>query len=188
MIRWAVFVSGRGSNLQALLDQNEFRIVLVVTSNSKAPGVLKAKRLGIPVIVFTKKDSWLALSDELKQRRVQKIFLAGFMRLIPEDFVTTWSHKMLNVHPSLLPLFPGLNAIEQSYNSAENMGVTVHVVVPEMDAGPIVLKKVAHRREKTDNSKQSMQEALTLSEAEFLISNTEQFLVREAFRRWNSWN
>lgn len=178
--RWAVFISGRGSNLQALLDNfEENRIALVVSSSPRAPGLLKARRLGIPTLIIDKTLKWEELNGELRKRRVRRIFLAGFMRLIPESFVKSWENCILNVHPSLLPAFPGLKALEQNFVQARDMGVTVHVVTPEMDAGPRLLKKMAVCGEKI------LQESLTLSDAEFLISITEQTLVREAFRRWN---
>lgn len=174
MKKWAVFISGRGSNLQTLLDSSEEnRIVLVVSSTAKAPGLLKARRMGIPTLVLPKKVEWSELSQILRQHSVQRIFLAGFMKLIPASFLSDWKNAVLNVHPSLLPAFPGLYAIEKSFEAKADMGVTIHVVIPEMDAGPIVLQKKAPRQ------------SLTLSDAEFLISITEQSMVREAFRRWN---
>jgi phosphoribosylglycinamide formyltransferase-1 len=183
MKRWAVFISGRGSNLQTLLDGlEENRIVLVISSSAKAPGILKARRLGIPVAIFNKKINWSELHQVLKQHSVQRIFLAGFMKIIPAEFIENWAGRILNVHPSLLPAFPGLQAIEKSFADGAAMGVTVHVVTPEMDAGPQVLQKTAVT---ADLRQKSEQKALTLSEAEFLISITEQSLVRESFRRWN---
>lgn len=160
--------------MQTLLDSaEENRIVLVVSSSAKAPGLLKAKRMGIPVLILDKKINWSELDHELRRRSVERIFLAGFMRLIPAEFLSVWADSVLNVHPSLLPAFPGLHAIEKSFEAKAPLGVTVHVVIPEMDAGPIVLQKSAPRQ------------SLTLQDAEFLISITEQSMVREAFRRWN---
>lgn len=177
--RWTIFISGRGSNLQTLLDGiEENRIVLVVSSSPKAAGVLKARRAGIPVFILDKKIDWLDLQKQLELRSVSRIFLAGFMRLVPAPFLENWKDAILNVHPSLLPDFPGLEAIEKSFHSGGEMGVTVHVVTPEMDGGPHLLKK---RAVTAGNSRSS----LTLSRGEFLISVTEQSLVREAFRRWN---
>lgn len=174
MTRWAVFISGRGSNLQALLDSvEENRIVLVVSSSAQASGLVKARRMGVPTVVLRKKIDWVQLDQELRKYSVNRIFLAGFMKLIPASFVNAWDGKVLNVHPSLLPAFPGLNAVSKSFESKAPMGVTVHVVTAEMDAGPIVLQKKAPRQ------------SLTLTDAEFLISITEQAMVREAFRRWN---
>lgn len=181
--RWAVFISGRGSNLQALLDGiEENRIVLVVSSSAKAAGLLKARRAGVPTLVLDKKIDWTALQKELVRRHISRIFLAGFMRLIPPSFLEAWEAAILNVHPSLLPAFPGLEAIGKSYEAGGEMGVTVHVVTPEMDAGPQLLKRQAVSAEKRRGKSG---DPLTLSEAEFLISVTEQSLVREAFRRWN---
>lgn len=177
--RWAIFISGRGSNLQTLLDGvEENRISLVISSSPKAAGILKAKRAGVPVLILDKKIDWIKLQQQLEQHRITRIFLAGFMRLVPASFLEKWQDCILNVHPSLLPAFPGLEAIEKSFESGGEMGVTVHVVTPEMDGGPHLLKKRAVALGKTRSS-------LTLSRGEFLISVTEQSLVREAFRRWN---
>ncbi len=183
MKKWAVFISGRGSNLQTLLDGlEENAIVLVVSSSAKAPGILKARRMGVPVLVTSSKIDWTLLQSELEQRKVERIFLAGFMKIIPLSFLQSWKNRILNVHPSLLPDFPGLHAIEKSFAAGGAMGVTVHIVTPEMDAGPQLLKKravSAHMRTAQEPK------ALSLNDAELLISITEQRLVREGFRRWS---
>lgn len=183
---WAVFISGRGSNLQAVLDLLDSRVVLVVTNSARAAGLLKAKRCGIPVLIFREKDfakervakveaSTLAyqhLSKELRRRKIRKIFLLGYMRLLPQSFIVFWEGKIQNVHPSLLPNFPGLHAIEKSFQAKAEMGVTVHKVIPEMDAGEILLQK-------------KIPACQQLTRAQLLISMTEQNLVREAVRRWS---
>ena len=137
--RWAIFISGRGSNLQSVLDlMGRNHVVLCVTSKSKAIGVLRARRMGIPV--FTFKKDWEELHRQLLIRKIDYIFLLGFMKLVPAEFVKRWEKRIFNLHPSLLPKFPGLEAIEKSYQANEAMGVTVHEVVAMMDAGPVILQ------------------------------------------------
>lgn len=174
---WAVFISGRGSNLQALLDLgDDFDVRLVVSSKASAPGLLRAKRAGVPAFVLPKKIDWTALDRELRARRITHVFLAGFMKIVPAEFVARWENRILNVHPSLLPAHPGLNAIENSHAGDDDMGVTVHVVTPEMDAGPKLLQKCCLRGKRGGE--------FPLSRAQVLISRTEQRLVREAGARW----
>ncbi|MBX2986413.1 MAG: hypothetical protein KF802_00820 [Bdellovibrionaceae bacterium] len=176
--RWAVFISGRGSNLQALLDQLiDVDIRWVLSSKASAPGLLRARRQGIAATVLPKKIDWAELDRELRRRGIEAIFLAGFMKIIPEDFVRAWAGRMLNVHPSLLPQYPGLNALEKSYDDNAPMGVTVHVVTPEMDAGP----QVFQRRALPAGAKAA---GVSAREAQVRISRAEQRLVREAVRKW----
>jgi phosphoribosylglycinamide formyltransferase-1 len=108
---------------------------LVVSSRAKAPGLLRAKRSGIPTLVLEKDHDWSRLSEDLKKRGIQKIFLVGFMRLLPPDFIKEWTGRVWNVHPSLLPAFAGAKALERSFEEKSDMGVTIHEVNAEMDAG-----------------------------------------------------
>lgn len=173
--RRAVLISGRGSNLQALIDLGDSRLSLVISSKADAPGLRRARRAGIPTLVLPKKIDWSAVDQELRRRGITQIFLAGFMRLLPEAFVRGWSGRILNVHPSLLPAYPGLSALEKSHSDRAPMGVTVHVVVPEMDAGPVRFqKKIAIGSDWP-----------TLQQAQWRISQVEQRLVREAWQKWN---
>lgn len=179
MAKWAVFISGRGSNLQAILNLgSEIQVQLVVSNKASAYGLLRAKRHAIPIYLTDKKINWQDLDDKLQAAGVDCIFLAGFMKLLPADFVSKWSGRVLNVHPSLLPEFPGTHAIEKSFAAGGDMGVTVHEVIAEMDAGPIVLQKSIFATGKRSS-------ALTLAEAEIEIAKTEQRLVTEAVRLWN---
>jgi phosphoribosylglycinamide formyltransferase-1 len=171
MKRWAVFLSGRGSNAEALWENlSELDVRLCVSSRKKAYGLLRAQRLGIPTLVLEKTVDWQNLSNQLQARQINQIFLLGFMKLIPADFLQFWKAKIWNLHPSLLPDFPGLEAIEKSYAAGGAMGVSLHEVTPEMDAGPILLqKKICEFSEKE----------MSFEEAQRKISQTEQSLVRE---------
>lgn len=172
---WAVFISGRGSNLQAILENAaDLNIDLVVSSRARAPGLLRARRQGMRTLTLPAKIDWDVLDGELRRRGITSIFLAGFMKLIPAAFVQKWEGRILNVHPSLLPAYPGLNALEKSQQDGADLGVTVHTVTAEMDEGPRLLqRKTAARGEQ-----------ISLAEARRRGSWAEQRLVREAVMRW----
>ncbi|MFP5520503.1 MAG: formyltransferase family protein [Bdellovibrionia bacterium] len=171
--RWAIFISGRGSNLQSLLDLKSHQIKVVVSSSQKCLGLFRARRAGVPVIFFGKNGNWQELISQLKQMGVNSIFLLGYMKLVPAELIDAFTPAIYNLHPSLLPQFPGLDAINLSYQAQGRMGATVHQVTTEMDAGPILLQKVAVTSEE--------RESLTLRQAEFLISRVEQQLVEKIF-------
>ena len=149
--RVAVLISGRGSNMTALIDATKAsdypaEIALVVSNRPEAPGLARAREEGIATIVVDHRlfgEDRLAfehaLDDALKADRIDFVCLAGFMRLLSLWFVQRWSGKMLNIHPALLPQFKGLDTHRRALEAGvKRHGATVHFVVPEMDAGPIV--------------------------------------------------
>lgn len=167
--RWAVFLSGRGSTAQAIFDQiDQHDIRLVISSKENAYGLKRAARLGIPTLILPKEINWVSLNAELTRRGIDRIFLLGFMRLIPAEFLKFWEGRIWNIHPSLLPSYPGLKAIEKSFQDRAPMGVTIHDVIPEMDAGPKRLQKSI-----------GMVQSWNLNDAEVRIAITEQRLIRE---------
>lgn len=150
--RLGVLVSGRGSNLQALIDaigRGELdATIAVVISNVPGAGALeRAASAGIETLVMPHRD-WpsreaydAALGQALVGRGVRLVCLAGFMRRLSARFLEVFSGPVLNVHPSLLPAFPGLDAAGQAIaHGVKVAGCTVHLVTPELDAGPIVLQ------------------------------------------------
>ena len=152
--RLGVLISGRGSNLQAIIDATadgslDAQIAVVVSNREGAPGLERARRAGIATLTLrhTDYDSReafdLAVVEELKRRDVGLVCLAGFMRLLSAAFIRTFPGAVLNIHPSLLPSFPGLEAQRQArdYGVAVS-GATVHIVTPELDSGPIVRQAV----------------------------------------------
>jgi len=161
--RIGVLVSGRGSNLEAILKaikRREIRGAVVAVVISNKPGVMAlevAKTYGVPAEVIGSegldRSSYDAkLLDSLRRHGVEPdtclILLAGYMRLLTLDFVSSFKGKILNIHPSLLPSFPGLNAQEQALAyGVKEAGCTVHFVVPEVDAGPIVLQDAVKVKE-----------------------------------------
>lgn len=173
--RWAVFLSGRGSTAQAAFDLiSQYDIRLAVSNNKKALGLVRARRMGIQIRYFDKSESYQNLNRDLKARGITHILLLGFMKLVPEDFCREWQGKIWNVHPSLLPRYPGLQAIEKSFYDDAPMGVTIHEVIPQMDAGHrLFQKKVKIQFE--ENLK-------NLAATQIVISATEQRLIRETIQ------
>jgi phosphoribosylglycinamide formyltransferase-1 len=150
--RVAVLVSGEGSNLQALLDgvhgHDEIEIVGVVSSREEARGLERGREAGIETAVFSLADEpERTLRDEalaawLEERGVELVVLAGFMELLTPEFIRRFPGRIVNVHPALLPSFPGLGAIEQAVDHGVKVaGVTVHFVDEGVDSGPIILQE-----------------------------------------------
>lgn len=152
-IRIGILISGRGSNMNALVEActdpaYPGRIVTVISNRPQAPGLALAQKAGIPtaVIDHTAFPSTAAFEESLHnhliQNGVELVCLAGFMRLLGAGFVLKWTDRILNIHPSLLPDYPGLQP--QARALADNRtesGCTVHIVTPEMDAGPILVQR-----------------------------------------------
>jgi phosphoribosylglycinamide formyltransferase 1 len=150
--RVAVLVSGEGTNLQALLDRVHGRegidVVGVAASHEQARGLERARRAGVDAAAFpidahthrAARDR--ALGDWLAERRVDLVVLAGFMEVLGAEFIRRFEGRIVNIHPSLLPAFPGVRAIEQALeHGVKVMGVTVHYVDEGVDSGPIVLQE-----------------------------------------------
>lgn len=149
--RVAILISGRGSNMAALIAAAgapgfPAEIAAVISNRPDAAGLTHARAAGVAVAVVDHRPFGrdraafeAALTHELAAHRVDLICLAGFMRLFTADFVAAWSGRMLNIHPSLLPSFPGLDPHGQALRAGVKIsGATVHFVTPETDAGPIV--------------------------------------------------
>jgi phosphoribosylglycinamide formyltransferase-1 len=148
----AVLISGEGSNLQALIDsvhgQHDIEIVGVASSRAEARGLERAEDAGVETAVFALADQPdralrdEALGDWLEERGVRLVVLAGFMELLTPAFIRRFAGRIVNVHPALLPAFPGLGAIEQALDHGVKVaGVTVHFVDEGVDSGPIVLQE-----------------------------------------------
>jgi phosphoribosylglycinamide formyltransferase 1 len=148
----AVLVSGEGSNLQAILDQlhgrGEVEVVGVASNKPAARGLERARAAGVETAVFEAPDypdraaRDAALGDWVEERGAKLVVLAGFMELLSAPFIRRFSGRMINVHPSLLPAFQGLRAIEQALDyGVKQMGVTVHFVDEGVDSGAIILQE-----------------------------------------------
>ncbi|MDE3070336.1 MAG: phosphoribosylglycinamide formyltransferase [Acidobacteriota bacterium] len=156
-----VLVSGVGTNLQALLDtvhgRGEVEVVAVASSVAGVPALERAERHGVPTAVFARGDYGeraerdAALAEWLAARGVRLVVLAGYMELLGTDLLDRFPGAVLNVHPSLLPAFPGLHAIEQAIaHGVKVFGVTVHFVDLGVDSGPIVLQGAVELPDATD--------------------------------------
>jgi phosphoribosylglycinamide formyltransferase 1 len=151
--RVAILISGRGSNMAALIQAAmaaDFpaEIALVISNRADAAGLGKARASGIATLVIESKPFGgdraafeALLQSALDEHRIDLICLAGFMRLFTADFVRRWYGKMLNIHPSLLPSFPGLDPQAQALKAGVRIsGATVHFVIAQTDAGPILMQ------------------------------------------------
>lgn len=153
-LRVAVLISGRGSNLQALIDACTdpafpAEIRLVVSSEPNVPGLTRAEHAGIPTRViphkqFPDRPSFDAVVERaLEESGIELVCLAGFMRILSDGFVERWRDRMINIHPSLLPAFKGLEVHERVLAAGVRFtGCSVHFVRPAMDEGPIVVQAV----------------------------------------------
>jgi len=150
--RLGVLISGRGSNLQALIaaierGELDARIVVVISNRADADGLDLARSAGIETLVIshrdfaTRDDFDARLAQELRDRQVGLVCLAGFMRLVGARLLDAFPNAVLNIHPSLLPAFPGVDAQQQALRHGVKVtGATVHLVTGELDAGPIIVQ------------------------------------------------
>jgi phosphoribosylglycinamide formyltransferase-1 len=148
----AVLISGEGTNLQALIDtvhgREGIEIVAVAASTAEAAGLVRAQRAGVETGIFALADYEgrverdEALADWLHERGADLLVLAGFMELLTPEFIRRFQGRMINVHPSLLPAFPGVRAIEQAVDYGVKVaGVTIHFVDEGVDTGPVLLQE-----------------------------------------------
>jgi len=148
-----ILISGRGSNMVALVDavkRGEIpnsSIAVVISDKPNAAGLEKARARGVETIVVqrrgrTREEHDAEIIDELRERDVELVCLAGYMRLLSKDFVQAFADRIVNIHPSLLPSFPGLNVQQQAIDHGVKVsGCTVHFVNEDLDAGPIILQR-----------------------------------------------
>ena len=150
----AVLISGRGSNLQAILQaekENKLgnaNVKLIVSNNPEAIGLKYSKQYGVHSLILdsstfeTNKNFELKLIQALQEYNIELIVLAGFMQILTEEFIDLYYGKVINIHPSLLPSFPGLDAQNQALEHGVKIsGCTVHFVNAEVDSGPIILQE-----------------------------------------------
>jgi phosphoribosylglycinamide formyltransferase-1 len=151
--RVAILISGRGSNMAALIDAARLadfpaEIVVVISNKADAGGLAKARASGVSTFVIESKPFGkdraafeAVVQAALDEHKVDLVCLGGFMRLLTAEFVQRWYGRMLNIHPSLLPSFPGVDPARQALRAGVKIsGATVHFVIPETDAGPIVMQ------------------------------------------------
>lgn len=191
--RFAALISGQGSTLQSLLENQACNIKFVV-SDKNAMGLKKAHRFGISTLClkseFTKLalqqdlklrekerlELWAQLDEQLSNRRIDGIFLCGFMRVLPAFFVEKWKGRIVNIHPSLLPLYAGKAGIERAIEQGGPYGISLHHVSTEVDAGDLILQKNMNWSESdVVNAK---------ADIRLHYAHAEQNLLREFILRW----
>ena len=148
-----ILISGRGSNMVALVDAVKSGsipnsgVAVVISDKPDAPGLEKARERGVETVVVERQGRTREQHDtdiiaELQKRDIELVCLAGYMRLLSKDFVRAFENRIVNIHPSLLPAFPGLNVQQQAIDHGVKIsGCTVHFVNEELDAGPIILQR-----------------------------------------------
>ena len=161
-IRSCVFISGNGSNLRSIIKSSRdynfpIKIELIISDNIKAKGLEFAKRYNIPFKFFAYNDQEKFERNslyEIKKRKIKFICLAGFMKILSANFIRNFGHQIINIHPSLLPKFKGLNTHKKVLKSKDKYsGCTVHFVTPKLDSGKIILqKRVVISKNETENS------------------------------------
>jgi len=163
-VRVGVLISGRGSNFVALEEWNRrgdraYEIALVASNNPEARGLMAAKIFNIPIWAESHKGMDRAAFDrmmdaELRRHRVEVVALAGYMRLLSPAFIRAWDERILNIHPSLLPAYKGLDTHRRAIDAGESFaGCSVHVVTEELDDGPVLAQaKLRIRPDETAES------------------------------------
>ena len=153
LLKLGILISGNGSNLQSIIDHIEkgslkATIKIVISNNPDAYGITRAKKNGIPVVVLkngdlkNKEDFDLELIRILKNNSVDLVILAGFMRILTSTFLKAFPQKIMNIHPALLPSFPGIHGQKQALEYGVKLsGCTVHFVDEGVDTGPIIMQK-----------------------------------------------
>ena len=161
-IRSCVFISGNGSNLKSLIKNSRdynfpIKIELIISNNINAGGLQLAKKYSIPFKFFpsdNQKKFERKCLFEIKKRKIKFLCLAGFMKILSSNFIRTFHHKIINIHPSLLPKYKGINTHRRVLKSKEKYsGCTVHLVTPKLDSGKIILqKKILINKSETESS------------------------------------
>ena len=176
-----IFISGTGSNLKALIKNSReynfpINISYIISSSAKAKGLVYATLYKIPykVVNLNCNKSFELLLSELKKRKISLICLAGYMKILNKKFINRFNKKIINIHPSLLPKYKGLNTLKRVLENKEKLtGCTVHYVNQKLDSGKIILKKkifIEHNdSEKTIKGKVQAKERRAYSESIFNI-------------------
>lgn len=186
-LRIAVFASGQGSNFQAIVDaaasgELDVQIELLVCDRPNAPVIERANRAGVPTKLirpreYPSREAYEAeIVAELQGRQIDLVVLAGYMRLLTNTLVDPYYGRMINIHPSLLPAFPGVDGVRQALDYGVKVtGATVHFVDNGMDTGPIIAQRAVDIRE--DDTEATLLERIHVVEQELLIGTIR--LIRE---------
>lgn len=181
--RVAILISGRGSNMRALIEQaSGYEVVLVASNQPRAPGLAYARDAGIPTWTWDSKtvsrDEFdAALGRALRDHRAGTIALAGYMRLLSSRFVEDWRGRIINIHPSLLPRYPGLDTHARAIAAGDAVsGCSVHIVTEEVDAGPVIAR--AEVRIEPGDDAQSLEQRVLEAEHKLYPQALREFVSR----------
>jgi phosphoribosylglycinamide formyltransferase-1 len=188
MLSVVVLISGSGSNLRALLDATKNPLfparVLAVGSDKPASGLHHADLFGVPTFVveekhFSNRDEWAEkLAENISHFNPDLIILAGFMKVLPRRFVSKFSPRIINVHPALLPSFPGAHAVRDALAAgARETGATVHIVDEGVDSGPVLAQQAVTILPADDE--QSLHERIKLIEHKLLVDTVRSLAVKQ---------
>jgi len=188
MLSVVVLISGSGSNLRALLDVTKNPLfparVLAVGSDKPASGLHHADLFGVPTFVveerhFSNRDEWAEkLAENISHFNPDLIILAGFMKVLPQRFVSKFSPRIINVHPALLPSFPGAHAVRDALAAgARETGATVHIVDEGVDSGPVLAQQAVTILPADDE--QSLHERIKLIEHKLLVDTVRSLAVKQ---------
>ena len=190
--RIGVLISGSGTNLQALIDafahDDTVEVAVVISNKADAYGLERASTAGIPTVVIdhrgkSRRSFDAELVDALRSHRVSWVALAGFMRIITPVFLDAFPGRVINIHPSLLPAFPGVNAQQQAYDAGVAVtGATVHFVDAGMDTGPVIAQgEVALKPKLTKRADRNAFNTLTAFKVD--DSTIKQFTFKQRYNR-----
>lgn len=188
MLSVVVLISGSGSNLRALLDATKNPLfparVLAVGSDKPASGLDHADLFGVPTFVveekhFSNRDAWAEkLAENISHFNPDLIVLAGFMKVLPQSFVSKFSPRIINIHPALLPSFPGAHAVRDALAAgARETGATVHIVDEGVDTGPVLAQQTVIILPADDE--QSLHERIKLIEHKLLVDTIRNLAVKQ---------
>lgn len=187
--RLGVLVSGRGSNLQALIDASKARdypaeVVVVISNNPSAYAIERAKRENIPVFVVerenykNKKEYEEKIKEILQSFRVDLVVLAGYMKIVGKTLLEAFPNRIINIHPSLLPSFPGLEAQKQAWEYGVKIsGCTVHFVDEGIDSGPIIGQRAVPVYD--DDTPETLAERILQEEHKLIVESVKKVLTEE---------
>jgi phosphoribosylglycinamide formyltransferase 1 len=188
MLSVVVLISGSGSNLRALLDATKNPLfparVLAVGSDKPASGLHHADLFGVPTFVveekhFSNRDEWAEkLAENISHFNPDLIILAGFMKVLPQRFVSKFSPRIINVHPALLPSFPGAHAVRDALAAgARETGATVHIVDKGVDSGPVLAQQAVTILPADDE--QSLHQRIKLIEHKLLVDTVRSLAIKQ---------
>ena len=185
-----ILISGRGSNMVALVDAvksgeiPDSEVAVVISDKPNAAGLEKARERGVETIVIERRGRSREEHDaemiaELRNRDIELVCLAGYMRLLSKDFIHAFPDKIVNIHPSLLPAFPGLNVQQQAIDAgAKTSGCTVHFVNEDLDAGPIILQRTVEVKD--DDTAETLAERILEREHGAYVEAVRQIVIGDS--------